>query len=166
MELRECEHSRGNSSKQKFKTQVCLARIKWISGLQSVVACMCVGIRVFTCVCALDLRGRLIEVRGVRHVGQALAELAAELTCLSLLIAALLSPALHSPELNAFCSSLIKSLWHNVCQVFPSNSYLLFPNVFVPSATFRRVNTAWHCWQCSISCQAANGMLCCHWHLR
>lgn len=65
---------------------------------------------VYVCVCTRDLRGRLIEVRGVRHVGQALAELAAELTCLSLLIAALLSPALHSPELNAFCSSLIKSL--------------------------------------------------------
>lgn len=44
----------------------------------------------FTCVCLCtrDLRRRLIEVRGVRHVGQALAELAAELTCLSLLIGA------------------------------------------------------------------------------
>lgn len=57
---------------------------------KSVVACLCVGIRVFTCVCLCtrDLRRRLIEVRGVRHVGQALAELAAELTCLSLLIGA------------------------------------------------------------------------------
>lgn len=94
----------------------------------------------YVCVCTRDLRGRLIEVRGVRHVGQALAELAAELTCLSLLIGAGPFPALHSPQLNAFCSKLIKFLWHNVCQVFPSNSDLLLPEVSVPSGPFRGVN--------------------------
>lgn len=64
----------------------------------------------FTCECVCvrtrDLRRRLIEVRGVRHVGQALAELAAELTCLSLLIGA--GPSF--PRTTVFCSNLTKSL--------------------------------------------------------